>query len=128
MLVDIFASIGALCMIGVLLSRLPISNEVNTLYRTSMKAVRIIRTSNISDHWKERVIPIYSVRILLGSLKLAISLIAILLIFGIGFTLVQGFAGPGFEDGMYRLARIDTQIITLLVGVAFGLAYWVISK
>ncbi|MGI9286055.1 MAG: hypothetical protein ACR2P1_11750 [Pseudomonadales bacterium] len=93
-----------------------------------MKAVRIIRTTTISDHWKERVIPIYSTQMLIGSLKLAASLIAILLIFGIGFTLVQGFVGPGFEAGMLRLSRIETQIIAVLISVALGYAYWTVSK
>ena len=128
MLVDIAASIGALCLVGVILTRLAIAKVVNTVYRTSMKAVRIIRTNTISDHWKERVMPIYSAQMLIGSLKLAASLIAILLIFAIGFTLVQGFVGPGFEAGMLRLLLIETQIITVLVSVVLGLAYFTINK
>lgn len=72
--------------------------------------------------------PIYSAQMLLGSLKLAIRLIAILVIFTIGFTLVQGFVGPGFTDGMLRLLLIETQIVTLLVSVVLGLAYFSVSK
>lgn len=72
--------------------------------------------------------PIYSAQMLIGSLKLAASLIAILLIFGIGFTLVQGLVGPGFEAGMLRLLLIETQIITVLVSVVLGLAYCTITK
>ena len=128
MLVDIFASIGALCLVGVALSRLPIAKEANATYRTSLKAMRIIRSNTISDHWKERVMPIYSAQMLIGSLKLGASLIAILSIFVIGFTLIQGFAGPGFEAGISRLIFIETQIVTLLVSVVLGLVYWAITK
>lgn len=72
--------------------------------------------------------PIYSAQMLIGSLKLALSLISISVIFTIGFTLVQGFLGPGFEAGMLRLLLIETQIITVLVSVVLGLAYFTLNK
>lgn len=54
-----------------LLIRLPLMKTFNSVVSTLQKTVYVIRSSAISDHWKERVILSYSLTVLAGSLRMA---------------------------------------------------------
>ena len=57
----------------------------------SKKAISIILNKNISDHWKENIIPKYSLQIMKYSLEMLLILFLITLIFLITENLFSGF-------------------------------------
>ncbi len=85
-----------LCVILVeLVMRLPFGPVIATVTGTSMKSVRIMGSSTISDHWKEKAMGAYARRTFTGTLKLAGLLV---LLFGIASAVILlfGLLVPGF--------------------------------
>ena len=64
---------------------------INSLVEVSKKAINIISNKNISDHWKENVIPKYSLQMMKYSLQMLIILFLIIFIFVIGDNVLSGF-------------------------------------
>ncbi len=64
-----------------------IKSTINLINR----AVHIILNKNISDHWKENVIPKYSLEIMKYSLQMLLILFFIIFIFLIADKLLSGF-------------------------------------
>ncbi len=61
----------ALCGLVVveLLVRLPVVSSVHKITLMAGKAGRTVSSKKISDHWKERILPVYALHIGLGSIK-----------------------------------------------------------
>lgn len=59
--------------------RLPIMSRIGTVAATSQKAMKVLKSDRISDHWKERVLPAYALRIGQGSVIFFVLLCAGLL-------------------------------------------------
>ena len=60
-----------ICICGVeLLSRAPLYETIVALLQYAKKSSHVIASRKISDHWKEKVLPTYSLRVAQNSLKL----------------------------------------------------------
>ena len=57
----------------------------------SKKAIHIISNKNISDHWKENVIPKYSLQMMNYSIQMLLIIFLIIFIFVIGDNISSGF-------------------------------------
>ena len=64
---------------------------INSLIEESKKAIYIISNKNISDHWKEKIIPQYSIHMMKFSLRILLISLSILFIFIIANNLFSGF-------------------------------------
>ena len=64
---------------------------VNLLIEVSKKAIYIISNKNISDHWKENIIPKYSLQMMNYSLQMLLILVLIIFIFVIADNFFSGF-------------------------------------
>ena len=64
---------------------------INSLYEVSKKAVNIITNKNISDHWKEHIIPKYSIQMMKVSLQMLLIFLSIIVIFLTGDKVLSGF-------------------------------------
>ena len=64
---------------------------INLLVEVSKKAINIIFNKNISDHWKENIIPKYSLQMINHSVQMLIILFLIIFIFVIADKLFSGF-------------------------------------
>ena len=62
-----------------------------SLIELSKKAINIISNENISDHWKENIIPKYSLQMMNYSLQMLLMLFLIIFIFVIVDNLFIGF-------------------------------------
>ena len=60
--------------------RLPLKSIISDIKTVSQKAVKLIRSQFISDHWKEKALLVYSGALLKSTLKLASILIAIVVL------------------------------------------------
>lgn len=58
--------------------RLPFAKTVPVLANTGRKATQLIQNRKISDHWKERVLPVYAFQLFIASLLLLFSLILLI--------------------------------------------------
>ena len=67
---------------------------IELIYSTinvSKKAIYIILKKNISDHWKENIIPKYSLQIMQYSLQILLIIFLIMFLFVIADNLFSGF-------------------------------------
>ena len=64
---------------------------VKLIINVSKKAIYIISNKNISDHWKENIIPKYSLQMMKYSLQMLLILFTIILLFVIGDKVLNGF-------------------------------------
>ena len=64
---------------------------INSIINVSKKAIYIISNKNISDHWKENIIPKYSLQMMKYSLQMLLILILIIFIFAIADNFLSGF-------------------------------------
>ena len=64
---------------------------IKSTIKVSKKAISTISNKNISDHWKENIIPKYSLQMMKYSLKILLILFSIIFIFVIVDNLSSGF-------------------------------------
>ena len=70
------------------------SNYVNlskSLIKVSKKAISTILNRNISDHWKENIVPKYSLQMMKYSLQMLLTIFLIIVIFVIADNFLSGF-------------------------------------
>lgn len=113
-------ALGAGLGVGVatfLFIRLPLLADLRRFQHTLQHALHVLGSKRISDHWKEIVVPRYSLTILLDSLRFALFLTLIL---G-GFVLAFGVAGlpfgMSFEAMSARLLEWQPNLLALAFGV-----------
>ncbi len=89
---------------------------VFSLMAVSQKAIKIIKSDNISDCWKEKTIPIYAISMFKYSIKSFLILILILTIFFLPSFLVDNFF------------YFSLSIFGIIESIVFCLAYFEIRK
>ena len=103
------------------LLRLPIVAKIKAVSEASQKAMRVLKSRRISDHWKERVLPAYAKRIGFGSVAFFVMLCA-----GLLPVLVVGLVYPG---GLAAWAEALLRPLVILVLCVVSLGYiWVRSR
>ena len=70
---------------------------IKSLINVSKKAIHIILNKNISDHWKENIIPRYSLQMMCYSLHMLLILLVIIFIFLIADIFSSGFLAFTFS-------------------------------
>ena len=63
---------------------------INSLFQVSKKAIHIISNNNISDHWKENIIPKYSIQMMKVSLQMLLIFLLIIFIFVVADNILSG--------------------------------------
>ena len=64
---------------------------IKSLVEVSKKSINIISNKKISDHWKENIIPKYSLQMMKYSMQMLLILFLIIFIFVIGDKVLSGF-------------------------------------
>lgn len=65
--------------------------QLSSILQVAKKASHVLPNKNISDHWKEVVIPAYSVKIMRYSMKILLILLCVVTLFIIADILISGF-------------------------------------
>lgn len=92
-LIDHFL-LSLVCLVGVeVFIRFHFLQCGGVIYTAIVQARKVLLSARISDHWKEKVIPAYSITLLINSLKILMILVSILLLF-----LVFSFLSPSLMD------------------------------
>jgi hypothetical protein len=99
--------------------RLPLRKRVRDLMATSGKSLKVVRSPDISDHWKEKAVPRYALRTMALSLSLTFYLIVLFLAFGVVFCVL----GLVFFGDLREVLKLTYQTETLIIAVVFGTLY-----
>ncbi len=70
---------------------------IKSLTKVCNKAISIILNKNISDHWKENIIPKYSLQMMKYSMQMLLILFVIIFIFVVADNLFSGFLAFTFS-------------------------------
>ena len=89
-------------------------NSINSTINISKKAINTILNKNISDHWKENIIPKYSLQMIKYSLQMLLTLFLIIFIFVIADNIFSGFIE----------FALSWEIIIESILIAFSYAYF----
>lgn len=108
---DIVLLLIAAMLASELLLRLPLLRQARHLLAVTRKSAATIRSSRISDHWKERVLPAYSLRMGLHSV-----LFFLLLCVVASPVMAMGLAASDGMDGWFGLLMRPWAIALLFVG------------
>ena len=74
--------LSLVCILSVeLFIRLNFSSILDSILKVTRKATYVIPQKNISDHWKEKVIPAYALRMMKYSLRILLILLLIISLF-----------------------------------------------
>jgi hypothetical protein len=90
------ALIGTVAAVELAL-RLPIGGTVAQMHTTVGKITRVIGSKHISDHWKERILPSYALRLMQVSLLIPLLLALALAPFAV-IALFSPSVDPSFAD------------------------------
>lgn len=74
----ILSAIGAIAASELFL-RLPIMKHLATVGAVSRKSMKVLGAKKVSDHWKEKVLPAYSLRLAKGAILFFVFLVVALL-------------------------------------------------
>lgn len=92
---------------------LPVMDRINGVAASSRKAMRVVRSPRISDHWKERVLPRYALNIGAGSVTFFVLLcLALLPVLAAGLLYPPGLAAWG-EELMRPLVILILCVVSL---------------
>jgi hypothetical protein len=102
------------CIISVeFFLRLKFLSHLDSILKVTKKVTYIIPKNNISDHWKEKVIPLYALRIMKYSLQILLTLLLIISLFFIANYFFNDFLAFTFS----LIGIIESMVI------AFGYVY-----
>ena len=85
----------------------------NSLIKLNIKAYKIIVNKNVSDNWKEKIIPVYSLRMITISMNMLLILVFIILLF-----YITDFFFIDFLNFVFSIKGIMTSIL-----FSFGYVY-----
>lgn len=113
----VLSGILAIILVETLL-RLPFLQAIQSSVHTTQKAVSVIFSSSISDHWKERVILFYARVIFLNTLKLSLYLLSLLL--PIGAFVVLGYLLT--IDLVSFIMGLEGVMVVTLLSIGYAIA------
>lgn len=112
-----FLVIGVSCLAAELFSRLPFEPVVARMARCGARAGWIISSRRISDHWKERVLPRYALRMAGHTLALTLCFAALAAVAG-GVLFAVAAIAP---DAGRFLASAKGLAVTFVIATAYYL-------
>lgn len=120
-LIDAIPAVVATMAAFVVFVRLPLGESFAAVRKNMVKSFKVIGSSRISDHWKERVIPLYSRKVLLDSSRLAGCMLICAAAYAAGF-IITGlpFNGDPIVTAR-RMLEWEPQLMAIGVGVAIAL-------
>jgi hypothetical protein len=95
----------------------PLLRLVRAMSEQTRKAVRVLGMARVSDHWKEKVLPVYALATMKTSLLLGGWILLLLGVFTVALH-VSGQLWSAEFDGMKALQRVDYMLYAVLVASA----------
>ena len=96
-----------LCFLSVeLFIRFNCIDLINSIINVSTKSIYVLSTKSISDHWKENIIPIYSLQLMKSSIQMLLVFLSIIFLFLLSDKFFSGlidltFSRKGIIESMF---------------------------
>ena len=102
--------------------KLPIFGHLSKIRGYSSRSIGVVKAKKISDHWKEKVLPVYSRKILTYSLLLVCDLLVLLIAYMVPYGIFgMAFGGGSFYEVSQTLYRYELQIVILSCCVVYAM-------
>jgi len=98
---------------------LPFGAELTRIKTVAMKSFAVIGSSSISDHWKERVVPRYSLLLIRSTFLLGFYLLLCVTVFAVSYLAVCSLLSYDLEQSLPLLVKAETQVSALLVSLLY---------
>lgn len=110
----VYLTSAVICICGVeLLLRAPLHESLAALAHYAGRSGRVIRSPRISDHWKEKVLPTYSLKVAQNSLKLFAVFVAVFaVLYGLSLVL----------DVLFLTGQTTAGFLSTWTGILFATA------
>jgi hypothetical protein len=118
LLLGVLVSVPASIAVVEMLLRCPLLDIASRLGRQAGRSARVLLSKSISDHHKEKVLPVYAGRILVSSLAIAFWLGLLLALF-VGVYALTNAAATGSFDIAKPLSGVAPLVQTTVVGLAY---------
>ena len=106
-----------ICILSVeIFARLNILSHLDSILTVIRKVTHIILENSISDHWKEKIVPMYALSMMKSSLRILLILLFVLFVFLIAELLFNDF----FNHALSLIGAIES--------LAFASGYIFIRK
>ena len=89
---------------------------LESILHVTKKVRHILLNKNISDHWKEVVIPAYALKIMKSSMKILLILLSIISLFLIADILITGFL------------KFTISLIAVIESIVFAFLYFYVKR
>lgn len=117
--IRILSTLIAVIVVVELLIRLPIKKKINSLLSVSSKAFNILFNPSISDLWKEKVLPIYSLKIFKTSFLLTFNLLFLLTIFLTISSITTIYYSNNFDETIKLVTNLHIQLFSIICGAIY---------
>lgn len=98
---------------------LPVTRHSRFILKDIGKAMSVMKSPNISDHWKEKVLPRYSRQVMVSSLTITFFLVILFLGFG-GAYCIFGLLFIGhLNEVIGTFGRLEMQIVSVVLGMLY---------
>lgn len=113
------ATVLSVVAVGELFIRLPLVEEIRKLKSTIGKSFKVVSSSRISDHWKEKATQRYSRTILTSTCLLSIYLLMLPVTFCIIYGLSSLLVFESMEVAIAQLLQIKVQFIVVVLSIVY---------
>ena len=99
---------------------LPVTKRAQHIVEDAGKAMSVMRSPYISDHWKEKALPRYSWQIMASSLVMTFFLIIMFLGFAGAYCIFGLLFIGDLNEVIWMLSRLEVQIVIVVLGMLYG--------
>ena len=117
--ISLCALLGVIVFVELFLL-LPVTKHTRRILKDSGKAISVMKSPNISDHWKEKALPQYSRKIMASSLATTFFLVIMFLAFGGAYCIFGLLFIGNLNEVIGTFTRLDMQIITVVLGMLYA--------
>jgi len=114
-----YLALGILCVFAIeLFFHLPVLDPIRGLINVSQKTVKVLSSSRISDHWKEKVLLRYSRDMALASIKIGLGLTFVLILVSAGALSID-LVLPGEVTTLEYAVTGEGLLLATLISIAY---------
>jgi hypothetical protein len=117
---SVIATVPSVVAAVELFIRLPIGTEICKLRSTMSKSIKVVSSSRISDHWKEKATQRYSLSIMTSSWLLFLYVVALFVVFCVIYALAGLFLFESVQQAISQLMQIKIQFVVIGIGVLYA--------
>lgn len=113
----VVSALAAILVVEIALAS-PLIKLLGALAAHGRKSLLLISSKRISDHWKERMLPVYALRMLRASLLALLWLMSLIVVFALGLG-AGDWVFAGRFPGVEVFERLDYMLSSFLIAAVY---------